>query len=57
MLFPLVDRAGNVEGALAQLGRVDGTPFDASHMRFMTHIVRKVEYVIEQSVDGSTGWP
>jgi len=55
MLCPLVDKAGNVEGALAQLGRVDGSPFDASHMRFMTHIVRKVEYVIEQSFDSLTG--
>ena len=55
MLCPLIDRAGNVEGVLAQLGRVDNKPFDKSHMRFMSHIVRKVEYVIEQSFDVMTG--
>ncbi len=55
MLCPLIDRAGNVEGVLAQLGRVDKKPFDKSHMRFMSHIVRKVEYVIEQSFDVMTG--
>ena len=55
MLCPLIDRAGNVEGVLAQLGRVDRKPFDKSHMRFMSHIVRKVEYVIEQSFDVMTG--
>ena len=55
MLCPLTDRAGNVEGVLAQLGRVDNRPFDKSHMRFMSHIVRKVEYVIEQSFDVMTG--
>ena len=55
MLCPLIDRAGNVEGVLAQLGRVDKRPFDKAHMRFMSHIVRKVEYVIEQSFDVMTG--
>ncbi len=55
MLCPLIDRAGNVEGVLAQLGRVDKKPFGKSHMRFMSHIVRKVEYVIEQSFDAMTG--
>ncbi len=55
MLCPLTDRAGNVEGVLAQLGRVDKRPFDKSHMGFMSHIVRKVEYVIEQSFDVMTG--
>jgi len=55
MLCPLIDRAGNVEGVLAQLGRVNNTLFDKSHMRFMSHIVRKVEYVIEQSFDVMTG--
>jgi hypothetical protein len=57
MLCPLIDRAGNVEGVLAQLGRVNNTLFDKSHMRFMSHIVRKVEYVIEQSFDVMTGRP
>ncbi len=55
MLCPLTDRAGNVEGVLAQLGSVNNTLFDKSHMRFMSHIVRKVEYVIEQSFDVMTG--
>jgi diguanylate cyclase (GGDEF)-like protein len=55
MLCPLIDRGGNVEGVLAQLGRVNNTLFDKSHMRFMSHIVRKVEYVIEQSFDVMTG--
>jgi diguanylate cyclase (GGDEF)-like protein len=55
MLCPLVDKAGNMEGMLAQLGRVNNQPFDQSHMRFMSHIVRKVEYLIEQSFDSMTG--
>jgi diguanylate cyclase (GGDEF)-like protein len=55
MLCPLVDKAGNMEGMLAQLGRVNNKPFDQSHMRFMSHIVRKVEYLIEQSFDSMTG--
>ena len=55
MLCPLLDQAGNIEGMLAQLGRVNNMPFDQSHMRFMSHIVRKVEYVIEQSFDSMTG--
>lgn len=55
VLCPLVDNAGNVEGVLAQLGRVSGELFDQSHVRFMAHIVRKVEYVIEQSFDAMTG--
>jgi len=55
MLCPLVDNTGNIEGVLAQLGRVNGRPFNESHIRFMSHIVRKVEYVIEQSFDSMTG--
>lgn len=55
MLCPLVDNAGNVEGVLAQLGRINGKPFEASHTRFMSHIVRKVKYVIQQSFDTMTG--
>jgi diguanylate cyclase (GGDEF)-like protein len=55
MLCPLVDRAGNIEGMLAQLGRVNNRPFTPSHIRFMSHIVRKVEYVVEQSFDAMTG--
>ncbi len=55
MLCPLLDQAGNIEGMLVQLGRVNNQPFDESHLRFMTHIVRKVEYVIEQSFDSMTG--
>jgi len=55
MLCPLVDKSGNVEGVLAQLGRISAEPFERSHIRFMSHIVRKVEYVIEQSFDKMTG--
>lgn len=55
MLCPLLDRAGNLEGVIAQLGRVDGELFETSHMRFMSHIVRKIEYVVEQSFDAMTG--
>ena len=40
---------------LAQLGRMNDLPFDSSNRRFMSHIVRKVEYVIEQSFDARTG--
>jgi diguanylate cyclase (GGDEF)-like protein len=46
---------GKVEGILAQLGRVNNEPFRLSHTRFMSHIVRKAEYVIEQSFDAMTG--
>ena len=55
MLCPLVDQAGNIEGVIAQLGRVNNRPFGQSHIRFMSHIVRKVAYVIEQSFDAMTG--
>jgi diguanylate cyclase (GGDEF)-like protein len=55
MLCPLYDHAGNLEGVIAQLGRVSKQPFTAGHGRFMSHIVRKVEYVIEQSFDSMTG--
>jgi diguanylate cyclase (GGDEF)-like protein len=55
MLCPLLDKGGNLEGILAQLGRVNGRQFNDSHKRFMSHIVRKVEYVIEQSFDSMTG--
>ena len=55
MVCPVTDRLGNVEGILAQLGRINGEPFRHSHTRFMSHIVRKAEYVIEQSFDPMTG--
>jgi len=55
MLCPLLDRAGNLEGVLALLSRVDGSKFNHSHLRFMAHIVRKVEYVVEQTFDAMTG--
>jgi diguanylate cyclase (GGDEF)-like protein len=55
MVCPLTDRSGNLEGVVAQLARIDGSPFDPASMRFMSHIVRKVEYVIEQSFDAMTG--
>jgi diguanylate cyclase (GGDEF)-like protein len=56
LLNPLLDSQGNVEGILAQLGRVDRTGFTRRDRRFMTHIVRKVEYVIERSFDATTGF-
>ncbi len=56
LLSPLLDGQGNVEGILAQLGRVDKGDFTPRDRRFMTHIVRKVEYVIEQSFDAMTGF-
>ena len=55
MLCPLVDSSGNLEGVLAQLSRVNGSKFNHSNLRFMAHVVRKVEYVIEQSFDAMTG--
>ena len=55
LVCPLIDRHGNVEGVLAQLGRLDSDTFSKSDRRFMAHIVRKVEYVIEQSFDSMTG--
>ena len=56
LLSPLLDIQGNVEGILAQLGRVDNCDFSKAERRFMTHIVRKVEYVIERSFDSMTGF-
>ena len=55
LLCPLLDQQGNVEGVLAQLGRVDQEKFSKDDRRFMSHIGRKVEYVIEQSFDAMTG--
>ena len=55
LVCPVTDRNGNVEGMMAQLCRINGGPFDSSHRRFMSHIVRKVEYVVEQSFDAMTG--
>jgi diguanylate cyclase (GGDEF)-like protein len=55
LLCPLLDRQGNLEGVLAQLGRVNGKQFTKPERRLMAHIVRKVEYVIEQSFDSMTG--
>jgi len=55
LLSPVSDRHGNLEGVIAQLGRVDKKDFSNSDGRFMSHIVRKVEYVIQQSFDSMTG--
>ena len=55
LLCPVMDRHGNLEGILAQLGRVDAGEFSKSERRLMAHIVRKVEYVIERSFDAMTG--
>ena len=56
LLSPLLDSQGNVEGVLAQLGRVENKSFSKADRRVMTHIVRKVEYVIERSFDAMTGF-
>ena len=55
LLCPLLDKQGNVEGILAQLGKVNHKKFSKNDRRFMSHIGRKVEYVIEQSFDAMTG--
>ena len=55
LLCPLLDKHGNLEGVLAQLGRVENTEFSRAERRFMSHIVRKVEHVIERSFDTMTG--
>jgi diguanylate cyclase (GGDEF)-like protein len=55
LLCPLHDQRGNIEGVLAQLGRVDNEEFGKTDRRFMAHVMRKVEYVIEQSFDSMTG--
>jgi diguanylate cyclase (GGDEF)-like protein len=55
LLCPLMDKQGTREGILAQLGRVNGGEFGKAERRFMAHIVRKVEYVIERSFDAMTG--
>lgn len=55
LLSPLLDKQGNLEGVMAQLGRVTNDEFSKPERRFMAHIVRKIEYVIEQSFDSMTG--
>jgi len=55
LLCPLLDQHGNIEGVLALLGRIDNRDFTKTERRFMAHIVRKVEYVIERSFDAMTG--
>lgn len=55
LLCPVMDNQGNVEGMIALLSRVNGEAFTTAHRRFMSHIVRKVEYVIEKSFDAMTG--
>jgi len=56
LLTPLLDSQDNVEGIVAQLGRIDKTEFSRNDRRFMAHIVRKIEYVIERSFDAMTGF-
>ena len=55
LLCPIMDRHGSTEGVLALLGRVNNEGFEDSHRRFMAHIARKVELVIQQSFDTMTG--
>ncbi len=52
---PLLDARGNIEGVIAQLGQVTGRPFGDADKRLMAHVMRKVQYVIEQSFDTMTG--
>ena len=56
LLTPLLDVQGNVEGIIAQLGRVDRADFSQRDRNFMANIVRKVEYVIDRSFDAMTGF-
>jgi diguanylate cyclase (GGDEF)-like protein len=56
LMCPLVDVHGNLEGVLAQLGRVENQRFTRSDRRFMAHVMRKVESVVEQSFDAMTGF-
>jgi diguanylate cyclase (GGDEF)-like protein len=55
LVCPLLDKQGNVEGILAQLGKVNLSKFCKNDRRFMSHIGRQTEYVIEQSFDSMTG--
>jgi len=55
LLCPILDKHGNLEGVMAQLGRISNAEFSKSDRRFMAHIVRKVEYVVERSFDAMTG--
>ena len=55
LLCPLLDKQGNVEGVFAQLGKVNKKNFTRNDRRFMSHIGRKIEYVIEKSFDSMTG--
>ena len=55
LLCPLLDKQGSVEGIFAQLGKVNQKNFTRGDRRFMSHIGRKIEYVIEQSFDSMTG--
>jgi len=55
LLCPLLDKQGNVEGILAQMGKVNQKNFTRNDRRLMSHIGRKIEYVIERSFDSMTG--
>jgi diguanylate cyclase (GGDEF)-like protein len=55
LLCPIMNTQGNIEGIFAQLGRVSGKKFNNQNRRFMSHIGRQVEYVIERSFDSMTG--
>lgn len=55
LVSPLTDSRGNLEGVIAQLGRVNGARFGSAEKRFMGQVMRKAQYVIEQSFDPMTG--
>jgi diguanylate cyclase (GGDEF)-like protein len=54
-MSPILDKQGNVEGVLAQLGQIEKREFQLRDQRFMAQIARKAEYVITQSFDSMTG--
>ncbi|MGB5510384.1 MAG: EAL domain-containing protein [Woeseiaceae bacterium] len=55
LMSPILDKQGNVEGVLAQLGQIEKREFQLRDQRFMAQIARKAEYVITQSFDSMTG--
>lgn len=55
LVCPMTDKKGDTMGLIAQFGKLDGQPFTRAHRRFMAHIVRKAETVIERSFDSATG--
>ncbi len=55
MLCPLFDIAGNTEGVIALMARVKNEWFSDENLRFMSHVMHKAEFVIQESFDPHTG--